>query len=52
MLELIEKINSVEQLQNIHRQTWFLKDYQNDVSIKSIRKALGFIQTTCCAFRK
>ncbi len=45
MLELIEKINSVEQLQNIHRQTWFLKDYQNDVSIKSIRKALGFIQT-------
>jgi len=45
MLELIEKVNTVEQLQNIDKQTWFLKDYQNDVSIKSIRKALGFIQS-------
>lgn len=45
MLELIEKIDSVEQLKNIDKQTWFLKDYQNDVSIKSMRKALGFIQS-------
>ncbi|MGI9191694.1 MAG: DUF262 domain-containing protein [Chitinophagaceae bacterium] len=44
MLELVEKVNTVEQLQNIDKQTWFLKDYQNDVSIKSIRKALGLIQ--------
>jgi hypothetical protein len=45
MLELVEKVNTVEQLQNIDKQTWFLKDYQNDVSIKSIRKALNFIQS-------
>ena len=43
-LELIEKVNSIEHLKNIDKQTWFLKDYQNDVSVKSIRKALGFIQ--------
>lgn len=43
MLELVEKVNTVEQLQNIDKQTWFLKDYQNDVSIRSIRKAIGFI---------
>ncbi|MDP3929877.1 MAG: DUF262 domain-containing protein [Bacteroidota bacterium] len=45
MLELVEKVNTIEQLQNIDKQTWFLKDYQNDVSIKSIRKAFGFIQS-------
>jgi hypothetical protein len=45
MLELIEKVDSIEQLKNIDKQTWFLKDYQNDVSIKSIRKALAFIQS-------
>lgn len=45
MLELVEKVNTVEQLQNFDKQTWFLKDYQNDVSIKSIRKALSFIQS-------
>ncbi len=44
MLELIEKVDSIEQIQNIDKQTWFLKDYKNDVSIKSIRNALGFIQ--------
>lgn len=45
MLELIEKVDSIEQLKNIDKQTWFLKDYQNDVSIKSMQKALGFIQS-------
>lgn len=45
MLELIEKVNTIEQLKNIDKQTWFLKDYQNDVSIKSMQKALGFIQS-------
>lgn len=45
MLELIEKVDSIEQLKNIDKQTWFLKDFQNDVSIKSMRKALGFIQS-------
>lgn len=45
MLELIEKVDSIEQIQNIDKQTWFLKDYKNDVSIKSIRNALGFIQS-------
>lgn len=45
MLELIEKVDSIDQIQNIDKQTWFLKDYKNDVSIKSIRNALGFIQS-------
>jgi hypothetical protein len=45
MLELIEKVDSIEQIKNIDKQTWFLKDFQNDVSIKSMRKALGFIQS-------
>jgi uncharacterized protein with ParB-like and HNH nuclease domain len=45
LLELVEKVDSIEQLKNIVRQTWFLKDYQNDVSIKSMLKALGFIQS-------
>lgn len=45
MLELIEKVDSIEQLINIDKQTWFLKDYQNDVSIKSMRNALAFIQS-------
>jgi hypothetical protein len=42
---LIEKIDSVSQLKSIDKETWFLNDYQNDVSIRSMRKALGFIQT-------
>lgn len=45
MLELIEKINSIEELKNIESQTWFLRDYKNDVSINSMRKALGFIES-------
>jgi hypothetical protein len=44
LLELLEKVNNINQLQNIDKQTWFLKDYQNDVSIKSMRKALNYIQ--------
>lgn len=45
LLELVEKVENTEQLKEIDKQTWFLKDYQNDVSIKSMQKALGFIQT-------
>jgi len=45
MLELIEKVDSIDQIQNIDKQTLFLKYYKNDVSIKSIRNALGFIQS-------
>lgn len=45
MLELIEKVDSVKQLKDIDKQTWYLKDYQNDVSIKSMRKALDLIQS-------
>lgn len=43
MLELIEKVDSIDQIHNIENQTWFLKDYKNDVSIKSIRNALVYI---------
>lgn len=45
LLELVEKVENTEQLKEIDKQTWFLKDYQNDVSIKSMQKALGFIQS-------
>lgn len=45
MLELLEKINSIEELKNIAQQTWFLRDYKNDVSINSMRKALDFIES-------
>lgn len=45
LLELVEKVENTEQLKEIDKQTWFLKDYKNDVSIKSMQKALGFIQT-------
>jgi len=45
LLELIEKVENTEQLKEINKQTWFLKDYKNDVSIKSMQKALGYIQT-------
>ena len=45
MLELIEKVDSVKQLKDIDKQTWYLKDYQNDVSIKSMRKAMDLIQS-------
>lgn len=44
LLELIEKINTKEQIEKIEKQTWFLKDYENDVSIKSMIKTLGYIQ--------
>jgi uncharacterized protein with ParB-like and HNH nuclease domain len=44
MLELIEKVDSIDQLNSIKQQTWFLNDYQNDVSIKSMINALKFIQ--------
>ncbi|MCC5915745.1 MAG: DUF262 domain-containing protein, partial [Cryomorphaceae bacterium] len=44
LLELVEKIETTAQLKEIDKQTWFLKDYQNDVSIKAIQKALGYIQ--------
>jgi len=45
LLELVEKVNNIEQLGLITQQTWFLKDYQFDVSIKSMCKALDYIQT-------
>lgn len=44
MLELIEKVDSIEQMRDIDKQTWFLKDYQNDLSIKSMRKTLKYIE--------
>jgi len=44
LLELVEKINTTEQLTDIDQQTWFLTDYKNDVSIRAMRKALGYIQ--------
>lgn len=44
LLEFVEKTDNTTQLELIDQQTWFLKDYQNDVSIKSMRKALGYIQ--------
>ena len=43
LLEFIEKIRIVEELNNIEEQTWFLKDYNNDVTIKSILQAIKII---------
>ena len=44
LLELVDKINSIEDLNLITYQTWFLRDYNNDVSIASMIKSLGYIQ--------
>jgi len=44
LLEFIEKITTVDELNNIEEQTWFLKDYNNDVTIKSILQAIEIIQ--------
>lgn len=43
LLELVEKVDTLDELQKVTNYTWFLKDYKNDVSIKSILKALKFI---------
>lgn len=48
LLELIEKIAAIQQFEKIEKQTWFLKDYGNDVSIKSMIKTLGYIQNVFC----
>jgi hypothetical protein len=45
LFELVDKINNTLELNAITEQTWFLKDYETDVSIKSILKALRYIQS-------
>lgn len=42
LLEFVEKINSIEELESIEKQTWFLADYRNDVSIQAMIKAIEY----------
>lgn len=42
-LEFIQKINSISEFKQIKQQTWFLDDYQNDLSVSSIVRALDYI---------
>jgi len=39
---LIEKVNSVKDIENIHLQTWFLKDFKRDPSISSMLKTIQY----------
>lgn len=41
--ELISKANTLSVLQNIKSQTWYLKDYEEDISINSIVRAIETI---------
>lgn len=43
LLELVEKVNEVGQLAAISEQTWFLRDYEMDVSIQAMNKTLEYI---------
>lgn len=43
LLEFVKNTDTISQVNEIQRQTWFLTDYKNDVSIKSMIKALGYI---------
>lgn len=44
LLEFVEKTNTIEDLKSIDKQTWFLKDYKIDLSIKAMIKTLQYIQ--------
>jgi len=44
LLELVNRSNSVKDLVLIKHQTWFLQDYNQDVSITAILKSLEYIQ--------
>lgn len=44
LLEFVEKVNSISEIEDIEKQTWYLADYRNDVSIKAMIKALEYIQ--------
>ncbi|PQJ81485.1 DUF262 domain-containing protein [Polaribacter glomeratus] len=44
LLEFVEKTNSTEDLEQIEKQTWFLKDYKTDVSINAMINSLKYIQ--------
>lgn len=43
LFELVQKIDSPEELAGITSKTWFLTDYKNDVSIRSMINALSYI---------
>ena len=44
LLELVEKVDNIDQIHRVEEQTWFLKDYESDPSIKSMQKAIGYIK--------
>lgn len=44
LLDLVENIISVDQLSKIEQQTWYLQDYESDVSISGMIKSLKIIQ--------
>ena len=41
LIDLVSKVKSVEDIKNISEKTWFLSNYKNDVTIKSIVGDLG-----------
>lgn len=43
LLEFVEKTNTIEEIQVVEKQTWFLKDYKDDLSINAMIKTLGYI---------
>lgn len=43
LLELVDKIETIEQFVNLKEQTWFLNDYKKDPSINSIINAIKII---------
>ena len=43
LLEIIDKIDNLQTLKFIEKQTWFLNDYKNDISIKAMLKTLFYI---------
>lgn len=44
LLEFVAKTNTIEDLKDIDKQTWFLKDYKVDLSINAMIKTLYYIE--------
>ncbi|WP_417558239.1 DUF262 domain-containing protein [Mesoflavibacter zeaxanthinifaciens] len=44
LLEFVDKTNTTRDLLHLEKQTWFLKDYKNDISINAMIKSLYYIQ--------
>jgi hypothetical protein len=44
LLEFVDKTNTIKDLEQIDKQTWFLKDYKADVSINAMINSLKYIQ--------